>query len=242
VLPDEYTITFGAVIYEFLNTLGFTFGPITIKFSVDWFREHRQKTELLTQNQASELALLRSQINPHFLFNTLNNIYALVYKKSDEAPEAVMKLSGIMRYMLDDSTGDKVELKKEIEYLNNYIELQKLRIADKEFVEFVINGEPENKYITPMIFIPFIENAFKHCDKSHEPPGIIIQIDILENKILLYSKNYYTNEEPQSKDLTGGIGLANVRRRLELLYPNRHKLAINSAENTFVVELELNEL
>ena len=132
---------------------------ILIRFSIDWFETQKLKSQLILQNKASELALLRSQVNPHFLFNTLNNIYSLVHKKSEDAPAAVMKLSAIMRYMLYDATTDKVLLEKEIDYLQSFIELQKLRLRTHDFVELKITGNPEGRTIAPMLLIPFVENA-----------------------------------------------------------------------------------
>jgi two-component system, LytTR family, sensor kinase len=211
---------------------------LLLKFTVDWFQNQKQKSELINQNQASELALLRSQVNPHFLFNTLNNIYSLVYQKSDVAPDAVMKLSSIMRYMLYDANSDKVPLRKEIEYLNSFIELQKLRIKRKDFVEINIIGEVEDQPIVPMILIPFVENAFKHGNKKADSPGIIINIQIIKEKIT-YEIISYLAKEIANKDNTGGIGLSNTKRRLELLYPKNHKLEIAQTVDKYIVKLEI---
>lgn len=212
---------------------------LLIKFTVDWFRSQKQRSELINQNQASELALLRSQVNPHFLFNTLNNIYSLVYQKSDAAPDAVMKLSSIMRYMLYDANSDKVPLKKEIEYLVSFIELQKLRLKNKDFVELNINGEINDQLIIPMILIPFVENAFKHGNKKVESPGIIVNITAVPNKITYEIINYKA-EDNLNKDESGGIGVNNTKRRLELLYPKNHKLEIDKTTDKFIVKLEIN--
>jgi LytS/YehU family sensor histidine kinase len=214
------------------------FYALLIKFTVDWFQSQKQKSELINQNQASELALLRSQINPHFLFNTLNNIYSLVYQKSDVAPDAIMKLSSIMRYMLYDANSDKVPLRKEIEYLNSFIELQKLRIKRKDFVEINIIGEVEDQPIVPMILIPFVENAFKHGNKKVDSPGIIINIQITKNKIT-YEIISYLTDDSTNKDHTGGIGLSNTKRRLELLYPKNHMLDILQTIDKYIVKLEI---
>ena len=211
---------------------------LLIKFTVDWFRSQKQQSELITQNQTSELALLRSQVNPHFLFNTLNNIYSLVYQKSEDAPNAVMKLSSIMRYMLYDANTDKVLLSKEIEYLNSFIELQKLRFKSKDFVEINIIGNVENQLIAPMLLIPFIENAFKHGNKKVDSPGIIINIHAMPNKIVYEIVNYLS-EDNIKKDGTGGIGLNNTKRRLELLYHKNHKLDIVQNNDKYIVNLEI---
>ncbi len=212
---------------------------VLIRFMIDWFDSQKLKDELINQRQSSELALLRSQVNPHFLFNTLNNIYSLVYKKSEEAPAAVMKLSSIMRYMLYDANGDSVQLEKEIDYLRSFIELQKLRINLNGFVELAIEGETENRTIAPMLLIPFVENAFKHGGKTHTP-GIMIHMKIEPTKILFEVANYFKQNMLAQKDESVGIGLQNIKRRLELLYPAKHMLLITEDDVMFRVKLEIN--
>ncbi len=155
---------------------------ILIRFMINWFESQKLRDELINQQQASELALMRSQINPHFLFNTLNNIYSLVYRKSEEAPEAVMKLSSIMRYMLHDSASQKVPLEKEIEYLKSFIELQNLRIKQPDFVSLKLDGNIAGRNIAPMLLISFVENAFKHGSKEPRP-GILIHLSVINGKI-----------------------------------------------------------
>ena len=212
---------------------------VLIKFVIDWFDAQKLKAELLHQNQASELALLRSQINPHFLFNTLNNIYSLVYKKSDEAPEAVMMLSSIMRYMLYDANTDQVLLEKEVEYLKSFAELQKLRLKAKDFVEINIHGDISDKTIAPMLLIAFVENAFKHGSRNVKSPGIIIHLDICDRELKFSIQNFCRKGEHAVKDHVGGIGLSNIRRRLELLYPGKHELVITRNEDVFIILLTL---
>jgi LytS/YehU family sensor histidine kinase len=213
---------------------------VLINFTIRLFETQKLKADLVNQNQASELALLRSQINPHFLFNTLNNIYSLVYKKSDDAPEAVMKLSAIMRYTLYDSNTDKVVLEKEVEYLKSFIELQQLRLKTDNFVEFNINGDLEGYTIAPMVFISFVENAFKHGSKKVQPPGIVINLTADNNKIIFETMNYCIQNDDSNKDIAGGIGLQNIKRRLELLYKDKYILEISKSENQFIVKLEIN--
>ncbi len=207
-----------------------------IRFSIDWFESQKYKDELIKERQASEIAILRSQVNPHFLFNTLNNIYSLVYNKSDEAPEAVMKLSGIMRYMLYDSIADFVPVFKELEYLNSFIELQQLRIAQKGFVEIKVQGSMEERTIAPMLLIPFVENAFKHGDKNHEP-GIIITLQLQPDKLLFTVENFIKKYNSSTTEESGGFGLQNIKRRLGLLYPDKHELLIKKNDETYTIEL-----
>jgi hypothetical protein len=212
---------------------------LLIQLAIGWFDTQKLKTELLLEKQSGELALLRSQINPHFLFNTLNNIYSLVYKKSEDAPEAVMKMSSIMRYMLYDATTDNVLLEKEIEYLKSFIELEKLRIKHKDFVDLTISGNVEGRTIAPMLLIPFVENAFKHGSKNVTNPGIRINLFIGPQEIRFEVSNYLRKNLTATQDLMSGIGLNNIRRRLNLLYPGRHQLEIISDENSFNVKLIL---
>jgi LytS/YehU family sensor histidine kinase len=227
------------LVNEFRSTLVLGIYTILMRLAIDWYVIQKQKAELITQNQASELALLRSQVNPHFLFNTLNNIYSLVYKKAEEAPEAVMKLSSIMRYMLYDATTDKVLLEKEIEYLQSFIELQKLRLRHKDYIELLIEGNADGRYIAPMLLIPFVENAFKHGDKSGIRPGIRIRLTIESNRIVFEVKNRILKINSVSIDKIGGIGLNNIRRRLELLYPQKHSLEIIPEDTMFSIKLIL---
>jgi two-component system, LytTR family, sensor kinase len=211
---------------------------ILIHFMINWFESQKLRDELINQQQAGELALLRSQVNPHFLFNTLNNIYSLVYRKSDDAPAAVMKLSSIMRYMLYDSASEKVPLEKEIEYLKSFIELQNLRVKYPDYVSLKIDGDPTGQFIAPMLLISFVENAFKHGSKNHRP-GIIIQLSILKEQINFEVLNYLKKAQPAQDEPPSGKGLANIRRRLELIYPDKHKLLISEEEDTFRINLEI---
>jgi ligand-binding sensor domain-containing protein len=199
----------------------------------------RLRYELDTQNQTSEQALLRSQINPHFLFNTLNNIYSLVYQKSANAPEALMKLSDIMRYMLYDTSSDMVLLDKEVQYLRSFIDLHTLRLKNKDFVSFDVVGDPSGKQIAPMLLIAFVENAFKHGNKSVPSPGIQIMLDCMADKIRFSVKNFKNTSA--AKDSLGGIGLTNVKRRLELIYHDKYKLEINDLDDKFEVDLIIKE-
>jgi two-component system, LytTR family, sensor kinase len=210
---------------------------ILIKFAIDWFDSQKLKAEMVNQSQTSELALLRSQVNPHFLFNTLNNIYSLVCKKSPDAPEAIMRLSSIMRYMLYDANTDVVFLEKEIEYLESFIELQKLRIRNTDFVELRIEGDVGNKTIAPMLLIPFVENAFKHGSKTGALPGIRIHLAVTAHQILFEVENHMKKNVLGSKDTIGGIGLQNIRRRLELLYPGKYALETRQEDTLYRIKL-----
>lgn len=208
-----------------------------IRFTVDWFKNLRIRQLMESQQLKSELAMLRNQVNPHFLFNTLNNIDAMVYKVSAEASEAIMKLSGIMRYMLYESNVEYVLLQKEVDYLDNYFELQKMRIKKQSALIFNCDIHDYQLKIAPMLFIPFVENAFKHADFN----DLFINCTLTtnESQVVFKVKNSVP-DKPLEKDGTGGIGLVNVRRRLELIYPKRHELTIDQTGKEYLVELKIN--
>lgn len=205
-----------------------------------WLNADQQRLSLELQNQASELALLRSQISPHFLFNTLNNIDTLIHMDKDRASECVHRLSEIMRYIIYETDRDFVLLDKEVNYLKTFIDLQSIRYKEKNFVEFVLEGEAGNQLIAPMMLVPFVENAFKHVDKQSPMPAIRIRIDIFKGALEMQVVNRYKPENEGSKDGSSGIGLSNVIRRLKLLYPERHVLDIQTDNSLFSVHLSLN--
>jgi hypothetical protein len=209
---------------------------ILIRFMINMFEAQKLRDELINQRQAGELALLRSQVNPHFLFNTLNNIYSLVYNKSDDAAEAVMKFSSIMRYVLYEAPEQKVLLDKEIEYLQNYIELQKLRYRQPGIVKFEIKGVTEGISIAPMLLIPFIENAFKHGSKDKEP-AVLIHLATDEMKIRFDVVNYTGKNQKHAVNQISGIELSNIKRRLELIYPGKHELNMGEENGQYKVKL-----
>lgn len=184
----------------------------------------------------TELSYLKAQINPHFLFNTLNSIYALTVKKSEMAPEAVTRLAAIMRYVFTDASHDFVSLEKELNYVSSYIELERLRLTDKVNFQYIVNGDAKGKKIAPMILIPLVENAFKHSVSTRELSEIRITIDITENKINLLVKN--TKHKTDGKNNTG-LGLGNVKRRLSLLYAGKHAFKLEETDKEFSANLEL---
>lgn len=226
---------------EFIGTLLFLAYAGFIRLTENWIVDQRLKSELIKQNKESELALLKSQVSPHFLFNTLNNIYSLVYQQASNAPSAVVKLSEIMRYMLYEASTNKVMLEKETDYLFSFIELQSLRLKQKDFVKFNIKGQPNNKKIAPMLLIPFVENAFKHCDKKANPPGIEITLGVSDDKIYFEVRNKVPPDSQAGTQVQGGIGLKNVKRRLQLIYPSTHELRIEKAENEYRIKLTIFE-
>jgi two-component system LytT family sensor kinase len=207
-----------------------------LNFAVDWFANDRIQRNLESEKKDMELQFLKSQLNPHFLFNSLNNIYSLAYQKSDKTADAVLKLSEIMRYMIYESNDSWVSLRKEIEYVQSYIELQRLRFKDGAAVELSLNGEIDNQQIVPLILISFVENAFKHGIANDPKDPIKIHI-IANQKILHFSITNKKNNH--NKDEMGGVGLSNVERRLQLLYPDRYRLNIVNSATHYTSELML---
>ncbi len=197
-----------------------------------YFRELQQK-ELALQNRESELSFLRSQINPHFLFNGLNNIYSLVYLQSSNSLEAIAGFSDLLRYMLYDTTQD-VPLEKEAHYIRQYISLQELKQEGSIRSRFDVQGPVDRIFIPPLLLIPFVENAFKHG--APEDDEIIISIDSSPALTTFYCQN---KKSGHRKDASGGIGLQNVKRRLELLFPGKHRLSIMDGPVFFIVKLEI---
>lgn len=187
----------------------------------------------------AELAFLRAQINPHFLFNTLNNIYALALQKKDETPDSILKLSQIMRYVLDNTSEEWVDLDEEIKAINNYIDLQKIRLNENTQVAYHVEGSTFDHKIIPLIFMSFIENAFKHGISSHSATIIIIKINITSNSISLQvENNIFSERAEQDRE---GIGLTNTIKRLEHYYGSSYLLHTGSKNNTFTISLTLNK-
>ena len=226
------TFFWGTIFTSFI----FLFLSTVLKFTIDWFSNERIQRELENQRLTAELAFLKSQINPHFLFNSLNSIYSLAYQGSDDTPEAILKLSEIMRYMLYECNDNKVDLEKEFQYLHNFIDLQKIRFANKAFIDFTIEGKVEGQQIVPLLLIAFIENAFKHGVANNPETPILLQIKVEGAQLQFFIKNV---KHSHNRDPEGGIGLNNVNRRLKQLYPNKFNLDRIDETDTYSVRLSL---
>ena len=187
------------------------------------------------------MKFLKSQISPHVLFNNLNNIYSYALEGSSKTPQMILKLSELMRYMLDDAREKWVSLQKEIDYLRDYIELQKIRLEDRGDVRFEVEGNLENKQIAPLLLVAFVENSFKHgMSVSGEKIFIRIKVRVEDGKLYFSAVNSHS-QNVNSSDISDekGIGLDNVRKRLELLYSTRHRLQVEQDEERFYVSLEI---
>jgi len=185
----------------------------------------------------AELSFLKAQINPHFLYNTLNNIYTLSIIGSDKTSESIMKLSDIMRYVTDEAEADFVSLVSELNCISNFIDLQKLRLGKMVKLKYSIEGDPSGHRICPLLLMTFIENVFKYGLSNHVPALIDILITIEKDKIIFHSKN--TIFDKQKQEGRTGIGLVNTRKRLDFLYPGKYELNIDQADQIFTVDLVL---
>jgi len=221
--------------FLFIIAVSTSYRIITDKINTDRLQKEKENANLQT-----ELSFLRSQISPHFVFNVLNNMVSLARKQSDQLEPSLIRLSGLMRYMLYEANADKVLLVKEIEYLRSYIDLQQQRFAGQVEVNCNIILENEGLSIEPMLLIPFVENAFKHGIGLIGRPEINILLQEKSGILLLEVENNFNNSSGEIKDKTSGIGLTNVKRRLDLLYGSRHQLLIKSDGEKFLVQLQLN--
>ena len=208
----------------------------TIRIAQEWYKNEKQKQEMEKEKLASELSFLKSQVNPHFLFNTLNGIYSLANRKSDKTPGAIVKLSDLMRHMLYESGKEEILLDKEIDYIKNYIELQKLRLPEDAKITFDVEGDTAGKKIRPMLLIPFFENAFKHGVDS-TGADIKAVLSVSDKRLNLSVVNRISKS--QRKDESSGIGLSNIKKQLEYLYPYAHSLTIEEKDGYFNVKLSL---
>jgi hypothetical protein len=207
-----------------------------VKLARGWFKVNQLEQE----KTSNELKALRSQLNPHFLFNSLNNLYSLTRKKSDLAPELIIKLSDVLRYVIYDADTNLISLQKELDFLNKYIEIQKLRLEADFRVLTDIQGEPGQLQIAPLLFLPFVENAFKYGNLSiKKPEEIVIRWKIDRTKVDFFIQNHHASADETDEAKPHGTGIANVRKRLGLLYPGKHELDIETTETCFTVQMKI---
>lgn len=238
---DEYKIISFSLAWSMFGIYGVVLLASSIKLIKYWIISKNQQVELKAQVMKSELALMKSQIHPHFLFNTINNIYSLTLKKSDKAPEMLLKLSEILRYMLYECNVPLIELEKELAYIRNYIMLEQIRYGNRIDIKYNANGNTYDKLIAPLILLPFVENCFKHgVSKKRDSIWVHIEIDIVDDQLKVLIKNSkLTNARTDINDYSEGIGLKNVRKRLDILYKENYELVIDNQSDTFIVELNL---
>ena len=245
LLPGEMfyqTITLSRVVSTLWDTLAFLIFTGMIRFTLDWFDLENKKRSLENEKLIAELNYLKAQINPHFLFNTLHNLNYLVYAGSSRATEVIIKLSNIMRYMIYDANKEKVWLKKELDYMNDYIHLESIRLNQSFKIQIACTGEIEAVEIAPLIMLTFLENSFKHGVRDEEPDcwidmRIHVEPDLIQYQISNKKINALADANTRS-----GFGLANVVKRLQLSYPEKHKLDIRDDADVYHVSLTLSRL
>jgi LytS/YehU family sensor histidine kinase len=215
---------------------------ISYRFLSDNMTDQEVKKEEENERLKSELSFLRSQISPHFMFNVLNSIVSLSRRKPEMVEPVVIKLSELMRYMIYETIDSKVSIDKEFSYLESYIELQRLRFGNDIKIDFKHQLSSTPSSIEPMLLIPFVENAFKHGVGMVENPSIEIELNDNKKALFFSVVNKVSKQNSEIKDESSGIGLANVRRRLELLYPDQHELNIHEKEDSYLVELTIRHI
>ena len=224
----------------FIAFIAFISGVIAlvIRGFITWSQELKLKESLKQKTHEMELALVKSQLDPHFLFNTINNIDVLILKDQQEASDYLNKLSDIMCFMLFETKSDEIPLEKEIEYIEKYIELQKIRTANSNYINYTVKGNPIGKTISPMVFIPFIENAFKHTTNKKIDNAIDIKITI-NNKHIILDCNNKTDPNRTTEQESNGLGNQLIEKRLNLSYPEKYKLEVSNQDNLYKVHLSI---
>ena len=211
---------------------------LVIKGFITWFNEIKIKEALKEKNHEMEMALIKSKLDPHLLFNTINNIDALIIKDAVEASNYLNKLSDIMRFMLYETMADKILLSQEIEYIEKYIALQKIRTANLNYVHFSVVGIVCNKMIAPMVFIPFIENAFKHTNNKKLENAITVNIVIMDKTIQLVCENKF-DSKAKIQQVNSGLGNELIQKRLSLIYAEKHMLEVHKTNELYTVNLTI---
>jgi len=223
------------LIYVIISTL--------VVLSGSWFREMEQKKKMIELEKEkinTELQMLKNQVNPHFFFNTLQNLYALSLKKSDQLPEMIIKLSELMRYVIYEANAPTIKIDKEIRFINNYLELQKLRLPGNPNIKFEIMGDPGEIEIPPLLFIHLIENCFKHGLKGEVKNTFTnISLEIDRNYLVFKTGNNVKLKPKDEVEKDSGMGIENLKRRLELNYPHKYDFSITEGEATFEVYLKI---
>lgn len=226
--------------FPILMTLSTFIFSTFYKIFLNRYQQETQHLAIINEQKEAQLQFLRGQINPHFLFNTLNNIYALTITKSDDAPLMILRLSELLRYVIYDSQAEKVSLSKEITQINRFIELFQMRFKNPAAIEFNIKGNLNGLMIEPMVLIPMVENCFKHCSFDTDKQAFIkISLMIEREKLIFETQNTFSEANTQ-KDKVGGVGLENIRKRLALKYADKHQLITEIIGQIFMVKLSIN--
>ncbi|MEM1219509.1 MAG: histidine kinase [Bacteroidota bacterium] len=239
ILHDSQAYTIEQFVYKGVQLIYITAMVICIKFFQNYLHEQERNQSLVQQKVEAELKYLRNQVQPHFLFNTLNNIYGLVLSKDQRAGEAIVTLSNLLSFMLYEGDTKRIPLAKELEMLDHYVELELLRYQRRLQFQFDKGTMPVHYSIAPLLLLPFVENAFKHGPAKEEGMSFItIKMDVQEQVLSFFIENSYSSVDQENEHIQSGIGLGNIKKRLELIYPDRHSLQITKGE-TFRVYLSI---
>ena len=243
-LPITFDTLFGITFLYLILETNFMVGiAFAIKTVQKWLVQQNEKHEMEKKNLETELSLLKSQLHPHFLFNTMNNLYALSLEQSSKTSEGIAKLSALLRSVLYECNEKEIPLAKEIELLGNYIDLEEIRYDNLININFEISGEVDKVKIAPMLLFTFAENCFKHSDiKQNEEHYIKMKVVVNRNKFDFYAENSKLPGVEVGRSKKEGIGLNNVSKRLELIYPGKHSLKMTNLETKFIVRLSINLL
>jgi LytS/YehU family sensor histidine kinase len=246
VLQDKDLLSFSSHIKEkiynnFITHLFLVLAGVAVKLIIDYISLQKQLAEVAREKAEAELNFLKSQINPHFLFNSLNSVYFLIDKSNTPARDALHKFSDMLRYQLYECNGEKIPIEKEVGYLKDYVDLQQLRLNDDCTVVFDCAQDVKEFFIQPLLLIPFVENSFKHLSHYNNDKLNEVQIHISRTNGTMQFSVYNTTESARSTELKkhSGIGLENVKKRLQLLYPAQHQLLVKEKEGWFGIELNL---
>lgn len=228
-----------AVYNNFVTQFFLALASIAIKSAVDYIGLQKRLAEVAKEKAEAELAFLKAQINPHFLFNSLNAVYFLIDKKNVQAREALHKFSEMLRYQLYECGDSRIPIEKEISFLKDYVDLQQLRVGEKTAIRFTCEKEVAQFSIEPLLLIPFVENSFKHLSHYGDGKSNEVQINLSRTNGSMRFSVYNTTEQKVTNAKSGGIGLTNVQKRLDLLYPGKHQLDVKERDGWFGVELQL---
>lgn len=236
---EQQTAVYVLIVMMAVNALLNGLVGLALRAFISWYNDIRWKEVLGRKNAEMELALVKAQINPHFLFNTLNNIDVLIEKDPAQASDYFKKLSGILRFMLYETRAEHISLGDELGYIEKYIHLQKIRSSRPGYINYTVEGEVGGIQISPMLFIPFIENACKHADTKKQDNAIVIRFVISAHEICFHCSNRYTPNKPVHASNEGGLGNGLIQKRLQLLYPGKHVLSIDTDNQVYTVQLKL---
>ncbi len=238
--PDSRGSAFRGYFINFMRKMPLVMLFVGVKLAWDTAIKDRQLVELKSQMAVGQLQTLKAQINPHFLFNSLNNLYSFALSGSDLTPKIILGLSDILRYMIYDCNADHVPLSKELEVLEKYVDLQELQIEERGQVKYTVHGDIGDQMVAPLLFIVFVENSFKHSTSS-QSKNIVIDIAVKVDQDQVHMRCHNTHAtEHNTTGLDKGVGLENVKSRLDLIYPDRHKLDITSDDQHYTVDLTIN--